>query len=109
MNVADTAYPLFLDKLSACRDFLHGLDYRNQIRTDSAEQMAEAIADGADFLLDPEREKDRKDFIKCAKEMAQAFGLCRSMVADDLKIEEAYIDVLRTQLLKVLNANPGNP
>lgn len=31
------------------------------------------------------------------------------MVADDLKIEEAYIDVLRTQLLKVLNANPGNP
>ncbi|RSX54025.1 type I deoxyribonuclease HsdR [Bifidobacterium goeldii] len=109
MNVADTAYPLFLDKLSACRDFLHGLDYQNRIHTNSAEQMAEAIADGADYLLDPEREKDRKDFIKCAKEMAQAFGLCRSMVADELKIEEAYIDVLRTQMLKVLNVNPGNP
>ncbi|KAB8287518.1 type I deoxyribonuclease HsdR [Bifidobacterium ramosum] len=109
MNVADTAYPLFLDKLGACRDFLHGLDYQQRIHTDSAEQMAEVIADGADYLLDPEREKDRKDFVKCAKEMAQAFGLCRSMVPDDLKLEEAYIDVLRTQLLKVLNTNPGNP
>ncbi|NEG88725.1 type I restriction endonuclease subunit R [Bifidobacterium aerophilum] len=109
MNVADTAYPLFLDKLDACRDFLHGLDYQQRIHTDSAEQMAEVIADGADYLLDPGREKDRKDFVKCAKEMAQAFGLCRSMVSDDLKLEEAYIDVLRTQLLKVLNTNPGNP
>lgn len=109
MNVADTAYPLFLDKLSACRDFLHGLDYRDRICTHSAEQMADAIADGADYLLDSKREKNRKDFIKCAKEMAQAFGLCRSMVSDELKLEEAYIDVLRTQMLKVLNANPGNP
>lgn len=109
MDIAKTAYPLFLDKLDACRDFLHGLDYRDRIRTSSAEQLAEAIMDGSDYLLDPAREDDRVPFVKCAKEMAQAYGLCKSQVPDSMRMEEAYIDVLRTQVLKVINANPDNP
>jgi len=106
MNIAKTAYPLFLDKLDACRDFLHGFSYKDRIRTKSAEEMANTIADGTDFLLAPERRKSRGKFLTTAKQMMQSFGLCKSMIADELRLEAAYVDVLRAQVLKTVISNP---
>ena len=47
MDIAKTAYPKFLEKLDASRDYLHGFDYKDKINTESKAQMAEAIADGS--------------------------------------------------------------
>ena len=109
MDIAKTAYPLFLDKLDVCRDYLHGFSYKDRIQTESAEEMANLIADGTDFLLAPERADSRNDFLSSAKQMMQSFGLCKSKVNDALRLEAAYIDVLRAQVLKTVITTPVNP
>lgn len=109
MDIAKTAYPLFLDKLDACRDFLYGFSYKDRIQTKSAEEMASTIADGTDFLLDPSRAGSRSEFVATAKQMMQSYGLCKSKVADDLRLEAAYMDVLRAQVLKTIITTPADP
>lgn len=47
MDIANTAYPKFLEKLDICRDYFHGFDYMDRIFSDSKVDLAEAITDGA--------------------------------------------------------------
>lgn len=109
MDIAKTAYPLFLDKLDVCRDFMHGFPYKDCIKADSAEEMANLIADGTDFLLAPERADSRDDFLATAKQMMQSFGLCKSLASDELRLEAAFFDVLRVQILKIVVVRPVGP
>lgn len=101
MDVAATAYPKFLEKLDVCRDLLFGFDYRDQIFTDRKVQLAEAIAEGTDWLLAPERAEDREDFIKQCQLMNQALSLCKSLVSREDQHEAAYLSVLRVQILRL--------
>ncbi|MCH3942475.1 MAG: type I restriction endonuclease subunit R [Atopobiaceae bacterium] len=109
MDIAKTAYPLFLDKLDVCRDFLHGFPYQDRIGTKSAEELANVINEGMDFLLAPERTDSRDDFLATAKQMMQSLGLCKSLASDELRLEAAYFDVLRVQVLKTVIVRPVGP
>lgn len=101
MDVAATAYPRFLEKLDVCRDLLYGFDYREDIFSGSRERLADAIVDGTDWLLAPERSDDMEDFLKQCQLMNQALSLCKSLVAEEDQHEAAYLSVLRVQVLRL--------
>lgn len=101
MDVAATAYPKFLEKLDVCRDLMYGFDYQKLIYTNSKARLASAIAEGTDWLLDPQREEDREDFIKQCQLMNQALSLCKSLVSEEDQHEAAYLSVLRVQVLRL--------
>lgn len=101
MDVAATAYPKFLEKLDVCRDLLYGFDYREDIFSGSRGRLADAIVDGTDWLLAPERLDDMEDFLKQCQLMNQALSLCKSLVAEEDQHEAAYLSVLRVQVLRL--------
>lgn len=101
MDVAATAYPKFLEKLDVCRDLLYGFDYREDIFSGSRGRLADAIVDGTDWLLAPERSDDMEDFLKQCQLMNQALSLCKSLVAEENQHEAAYLSVLRVQVLRL--------
>lgn len=101
MDVAATAYPKFLEKLDVCRDLLYGFDYREDIFSGSRGRLADAIVDGTDWLLAPERSDDVEDFLKQCQLMNQALSLCKSLVAEEDQHEAAYLSVLRVQVLRL--------
>ena len=101
MDVAATAYPKFLEKLDVCRDLLYGFDYREDIFSGSRGRLADAIVDGTDWLLAPERSDDMEDFLKQCQLMNQALSLCKSLVAVEDQHEAAYLSVLRVQVLRL--------
>ena len=102
MDVAATAYPKFLEKLDVCRDLMYGFDYRERIFTDSKQQLALAISQGTDWLLDRSREEDREEFLKQCQLMNQALSLCKSLVGEQDGHEAAFLSVLRVQVLRIL-------
>ena len=101
MDVAATAYPKFLDKLDVCRDLLYGFDYHEDIFSGNRGRLADAIADGTDWLLAPERSDDMEDFLKQCQLMNQALSLCKSLVSEEDQHEAAYLSVLRVQVLRL--------
>ena len=107
MDVAATAYPKFLEKLDVCRDLMYGFDYAKTIFTDSKVQLATAIAEGTDWLLEPSREEDREDFLRQCQLMNQALSLCKSLVSEKDQHEAAYLSVLRVQVLKYTGRHHG--
>lgn len=101
MDIAATAYPRFLEKLSVCRDLLYGFDYKDAIFSKSKTQLALAIAGGTDWLLDPQHAEDMEDFLKQCQLMNQAESLCRSLVSPEDQHEAAFFSVLRVQVLRL--------
>ena len=101
MDVAATAYPKFLEKLDVCRNLMYGFDYGKLIFTEKKSQLASAIAEGVDWLLEPAREEDREDFLKQCQLMNQALSLCKSLVSEEDQHEAAYLSVLRVQVLRL--------
>ncbi len=101
MDIAATAYPRFLEKLSVCRDLLYGFDYKEAIFSKSKTQLALAIAGGTDWLLDPQHAEDMEDFLKQCQLMNQAESLCRSLVSPEDQHEAAFFSVLRVQVLRL--------
>lgn len=101
MDVATTAYPKFLEKLDVCRDLMYGFDYRKLIFTEKRSILAGAITDAVNWLLEPQREDDREEFIKQCQLMSQALSLCKSLVSKEDQHEAAYLSVLRVQVLRL--------
>ena len=107
MDVAATAYPKFLEKLDVCRDLLYGFNYGKLIFTDKKTQLAAAIAEGTDWLLDPMRREDCEEFLKQCQLMNQALSLCKSLVSQEDQHEAAYLSVLRVQVLRLTGRKAG--
>ena len=107
MDIAATAYPKFVEKLDVCRDLMYGFDYRKLIFTNSREALADAIAEGTDWLLEPKRHEDTENFLKQCQLMNQALSLCKSLVSEEDQHEAAYLSVLRVQVLR-LTGRKGN-
>lgn len=101
MDIAATAYPKFLDKLEVCRDLLYGFEYHDRIFSNSRVELAEAINEGANWLLDPGHKEDMDDFVKQAQLMNQALSLCKSLVSEEDQHEAAFLSVLRVQVLRI--------
>lgn len=107
MDVAATAYPKFLEKLDVCRDLMYGFDYRKLIFTDKKAELASAIAEGVDWLLEPKRQDDAEEFLKQCQLMNQALSLCKSLVSHEDQHEAAYLSVLRVQVLRLTGHKSG--
>lgn len=107
MDVAATAYPKFLEKLDVCRDLMYGFGYRKLIFTDKKAELASAIAEGVDWLLEPKRHDDAEEFLKQCQLMNQALSLCKSLVSHEDQHEAAYLSVLRVQVLRLTGRKSG--
>jgi type I restriction enzyme R subunit len=99
-DVAKVAYPKFLEKLSICRDLLHGFDYAH-FATDSNLERAKTISGAVNFIIAREKEQQKETFIKEALLLHQALSLCSSLVAEELRIEAAFMEAVRVLVLRL--------
>ncbi|MDD6206516.1 type I restriction endonuclease subunit R [Succinivibrio sp.] len=104
MNIADTAYPQFKEKLSVCRDYLHDLQYMEILESGQKDKIINCILDAADYLLDRTKEKDQKEFITQSRLLDQAFSLAKSMTTEHEQLEASFYRAVRSTLVKQLIA-----
>ena len=106
MNIAKVAYPKFQEKLQVCKDLLHGFDFSSFIGGSPLE-MAKLITGGVNFILDT-RKPDRKDlFQKEALLLKQAHSLCSSMTTETERHEAAYMEAIRSTIIKITYGGKG--
>ncbi len=117
MNIAQTAYPKFKEKLQVCRDLFHAFDYSGFFGG-SPLTMAKLIAEGANFVLDPAApptvhvsESDTPTrkvlFIKEAMLLKQAHSLCSSLTTEEERHEAAYFEAVRATVTKLTTGGSG--
>ena len=101
MNVSETAYKKFKEKLEVCRSLMYGFDYSEFMTTDSDLRRASLITGGVNFLSDPELAERKEDYISESYLMRQAFSLCKSITIPAERREEAFFETVRSVLVKI--------
>ncbi len=100
MNIAKVAYPKFQEKLQVCKDLLHGFDFGGFING-SPLTMAKLVTGGVNFVLDA-KYPDRKDlFLKEAMLLKQSHSLCSSMTTEQERHEAAFMEAVRSTIIKI--------
>ena len=99
-DIAKMAYPKFLEELAICEDLFHGCNFEG-FYTDSKLAKAQAITDGANFLLAQEREEDKDEFLKHGLALKRAISLCASMVDEEKRLQAAYFEAVRTMIVRI--------
>lgn len=113
-DVSHAAYPKFQEKMSICRDLLHGFDYSAFISGTDLER-AKAISGGANFLLGrrvlendlADNEKTHNVYIKEALLLRQALSLCASLVEEKTRLECAFFEAVRTVVVRLTTGGTG--
>ena len=106
MNIAKMAYPKFKEKLQVCKDLLYGFDFSGFIGG-SPLMMANVITGGVNFVLDA-KVPNRKDlFLKEAMLLKQANSLCSSLTTEQERHEAAYMEVVRSTVIKITYGGKG--
>lgn len=113
-DISKMAFPKFKEKLSVCRDFLHGFNYQN-FMTGTDLEKAKTISGGVNFLLGKsvletdleEKEKSQNKYIKEALLLKQALSLCSSLVDEHTRFEAAYFEAVRTMLIRLTTGGGG--
>ena len=113
-DVGRAAYPKFLEKLTICRDLLHGFDYSVFFSVSDLER-AKAISGGVNFLLGKritehelsEKEKTHNIYIKEALLLRQALSLCGSMADERTRLECAFFEAVRTMVVRLTMGGTG--
>ena len=101
MDVAESAYKKFQEKLSVCRDWMYGFDYSEFMTTASDLTRATLITNGVNFLLAPKQAEAKENFLTECYLMKQAFSLSKSIASDEERREEAYLETLRSVIIKI--------
>jgi type I restriction enzyme R subunit len=104
MNSAETELKEFEEKLSVCRDLLHGFDYQ-QFMTGSNLKRAELISGAVNFIIETDKKKEQ--FLKQALMLHQSLSLCSSIVKEEKRIEAAFMEAVRVLTLRLTNAGEG--
>ncbi len=99
-DITKMAYPKFLEELSICEGIFHGFNYEG-FYAESKLAKAQAITDGANFLLDIEKEEDKDEYLKHALALKKSLSLCASMVEKDMRLEAAYFEAVRTMIVRI--------
>lgn len=105
-DVAEVAYPKFLEKLSVCQDLFHGYNYIN-FSGDSDLERAKIISGALNFIVDRKRENDKEIFLKEALMLHQALSLCSSLVCEKDRLEAAFFEAIRVLVLRLINNGQG--
>lgn len=106
-DVAKSAYPKFLEKLSVCQDLFHGFDYSAFFGNSDLER-AQAISGAVNFIIAPQKENDKNNFLKEALMVRQALSLCSSIVEERLRLEAAFFESVRVLVMRLTNSGAGN-
>lgn len=106
MDISDTAYKKFREKLQVCRDLMHGFDYSEFLTTESDLTRANLITGGVNFLSAPEKTETKEDFITECYLMKQAYSLSKSIADAEERRLEAYFETVRSVIVKI--QKPGN-
>lgn len=101
MNIAKVAYPKFKEKLQVCKDLLHGFDF-SSFFGGSPLEMARAVTGGVNFVLDAHAPNRKDLYQKEAMLLKQAQSLCSSMLTDQERHESAYIEAVRSTVIKII-------
>lgn len=106
-DVAKSAYPKFLEKLSVCRDLFHGFDYSAFFGNSDLER-AQAISGAVNFIIAPQKENNKSNFLKEALMLRQALSLCSSIVEECLRLEAVFFESVRILVMRLTNSGAGN-
>ena len=106
-DIADVAYPKFLEKLSVCRDLFHGFDY-SKFTTGTDLERSMAISGAVNFIMDRDKREERESFIKQALLLHQALSLCSSLVEREMRIEAAFFESVRVLVVRLTNQGNGH-
>lgn len=105
-DVAKIAYPKFLEKLSVCRDLMHGYDY-SVFMTGTDLERAKAITGAVNFLVAVDKEDDKIAYLKEAYMLHQSLSLCSSLVDKDMRFEAAFFESVRVMVQRLVNTGQG--
>ena len=105
-DVAEVAYPKFLEKLSVCRDKFHGYDY-SKFPNGTDLERARTISGAVNFIMGREKVDDMDSFVKEALMLHQALSLCSSLVDEDSRFEAAFFESVRVLVLRLTNTGVG--
>lgn len=106
MNISQTAYPKFQEKLQVCKDLMHGFDFSG-FMGGSPLEMAKTISSGANFVLDAKAPNRKELFAKEALLLKQAHSLCSSMTTYQERHEAAYFEAVRSTVVKLTMGGAG--
>lgn len=106
MNIAKVAYPKFKEKLQVCKDLLHGYDFSG-FNGGSPLIMAKLVTGGANFVLDIQKPERKDLFLKEAMLLKQSHSLCSSMTTEQERHEAAYMEAVRSTVIKVTYGGIG--
>ncbi|MFI3291836.1 MAG: DUF3387 domain-containing protein [Opitutales bacterium] len=107
-NIANAAYPKFLEKLAVCKDIFHAYDFSSFTQASDLEK-AKLITGGVNFILSKahleekilEEKRTQNIFIKEALLLRQALSLCSSLADDKSRMEAAYFEAIRIMLIRL--------
>lgn len=105
-DISKVAYPKFLEKLSICRELLHGFDYSG-FMTQTNLERAKIISGAMNFIISREKQTQKDIFIKEALLLHQALSLCSSLVEEKLRIEAAFMEAVRVLVLRLTTYGEG--
>lgn len=105
-DISKVAYPKFMEKLGVCRDLLHGCDYSHFSKGTDFER-AKIISRAVNFIIAREKERQKDTYIKEALLLHQALSLCSSLVAEELRIEAAFMEAVRVLVLRLTSTGVG--
>ena len=106
MDIAKTALPKFEEKLEVCRDIFHGYDY-SKFMTGTDLERARTISGAVNYIVAPDKEALRNDYIREALLMKQALSLCSSRVEKSLRMEAAFFEAVRVLVVRLMNQGTG--
>lgn len=111
MDIGETAYPKFQEKLAVCRDKMHGYDYSDFLTTESAARRSELITGGVNYILSPRDGKPvdeaAREFCDQAQMMIKAYSLSKSRATERERAEEGYFQVVRELVMQLTQQGTG--
>lgn len=97
-DIKSKAYPIFLEKLSFCKDMFVKFDYSKFLNGTDLDR-ANTIANGVDYIIENDNKKN--DFLKIANELKQALSLCASIVCEEDRLLSAFFETIRSTVIKI--------
>lgn len=104
MDVSEEAYPEFQTQLSVCKTLMYGFDYQIFFSGTSLER-SKIITEAANFVEDINYSYDVDTFIKETTKLLQAASICRSLMTEEERIEEAFYKTVRSFITKITKEN----
>lgn len=106
MDISKVAYPKFQEKLQVCKDLLHGFDFSGFIGG-SPLVMAKLVTGSVNFVLDAKAPKRKDLFLREAMLLKQSHSLCSSMTTEQERHEAAYMEAVRSTVVKITYGGSG--